>query len=75
MKIACTVLFLALAACAPQNARIYEPIAQHTLKAGPEADSDVVWVQRYDSAATQTRLLRCTSTQQGPRCDEAKLPQ
>lgn len=73
MKIGLVFLPLSLCACA-QNVRVYEPIAQHTLQAGADNESDVVWVQRFDSDSGHTRLLRCTNVQTGPKCDEAKMP-
>jgi hypothetical protein len=67
------VPFCMLAGCQPHT-RVYEPIAQHTLKASADAETDVVWVQRFDAQAEHTHLLRCTSVQGAPRCDEAKVP-
>jgi hypothetical protein len=62
-----------LCGCA-QNARVYEPIAQHTLKVNADTETDVVWVQRFDSNSNQTHLLRCGGAPTAPKCDEAKVP-
>jgi hypothetical protein len=47
--------------------RIYQPVAQHTLSTGPDADTDVIWVQQYDGQHDST-LLRCHNGPSGPEC-------
>lgn len=60
-------------ACTTTKARVYDPIAQHTLKI-VDAETDVVWVKEFDSQTLKTRLLRCSNTEEGPKCEEVKQP-
>jgi hypothetical protein len=62
----------AMTGCAPGTMTTYAPVAHHTLKSGPDAENDVVWVQSIDPTARVAKLLRCQNTQSGPKCDEVK---
>lgn len=75
------IVFLVVAALASSSlalgcggvTRVYEPVAQHTLRAGPDSDTDVIWVQQYDGSHVST-LLRCQNGPSGPEC-RAVTPQ
>jgi hypothetical protein len=58
----------AAASCTPPNARVFEPVAHHTLRSGPDTEQDVVWVQQYDNQSARTKLVRCHVEASKPKC-------
>ena len=53
-----------LGGCVPT----YSPIASHTLAAGADVETDVVWLIESD-----VRVVRCGNTAQGPVCIRAGI--
>jgi hypothetical protein len=68
--------FTGLGGCASTTAA-FVPLGSHTLRVAPEKDADVVWLvkaERTGKDYTET-VMRCNSTDAGPVCNVAKVPQ
>jgi len=64
VKLLTLLLFAtAVMSCAPR----YSPLASHTVIAGENQETDVVWVTEE-----QVTVKRCANTAQGPVCVTAK---
>jgi hypothetical protein len=62
--------------CAPPTAA-FVPLGSHTLRVAPDKDADVVWLIKAerDGQDYKETVMRCHSSDQGPVCQAAKVPQ
>lgn len=68
------LLLLSATGCAPVITRM-EPVASHTLRTGPDSDTDIVWIEVYDGGSHSTKLYRCRQGATGPECQLASAAQ
>jgi len=63
------------AGCLPARVA-FVPLGSHTLRAGPDNDTDIVWLVKAqgDGNDYKETVYRCYNSAQGPVCVAAKVP-